>query len=663
MESIEDSLKSLCRRVKKSLRLLHGADTAKPSEGGLNESGFKALFQGALAEDGFHVESEFKLGSSYCDLLLTRKDNPFDVAVVVDLKYCATPFIASKHYDRAAQDSKQFEALKQLSVLDICKLKMFWSKGYEAVSVKTVLVAAKKSTNAFAESLLATGVFPFVLSVTVVGIGPCLVTKIETLGRVRPLMVPSPQSLFPHSHSDLARLQARMRQGLASLRSTDGDVDWKHGFKSGLTITGLKMVLLGALHDSSFFVGSAVNMQPATRRRGDRGEERRGRSRQRITAGSRSSSEGSRSRSRSSSSSSSSASSRSSRSRSGSRSSSSSGSPRRRRNHRRSRSGSSSRSRSRSRSRSSSPDDGSARTSSTRTTAITRDGVTYNVRNENLGTIHLLLFNDRSAPSHAVVFHFKYFPLNDVHEWNPATHSFERFGDQVFEQDKLKHKRRLYLSEGLRRMATLSREELERVYVKNPSSDGENAKVDTVGSIARAYTSLAFRQSQAVLEKFPGIRSCTSVSIIAVGSTLLWLQEEVSPTPLSLSASLGQSLVLQRQSDLAELAAKHPRKRGQSEREYQERLRELAKKREVKRRERNNNVRARSVERSSDERFHSHGNGHRSSTGTGAGPASQADLIAILASRHQERQAQTAGKQQRSRSQQRGNKLNRSAYY
>lgn len=145
MESIDDSLKSICRRVKKSLKLLHGVDTCKPVDGGINESGFKALFQGALAEDNYHVESEFKLGGQYCDLLLTRRDAPFDVAIVLDLKYCATPFIASKHFDNAQHDPQQLEALKKLNVLDICKLKMFWSKGYEAVSVKTVLVAAKVS--------------------------------------------------------------------------------------------------------------------------------------------------------------------------------------------------------------------------------------------------------------------------------------------------------------------------------------------------------------------------------------------------------------------------------------------------------------------------------------------------------------------------------------
>lgn len=117
MESIEDSLKSVCRRVKKSLRLLHGTDCAKPAEGGMNESGFKALFQGALSEDNYHIESEFKLGNQYCDLLLTRKENPFDVAIVIDLKYCATPFIASKHFDHAATDTKQLEALKGLSTL------------------------------------------------------------------------------------------------------------------------------------------------------------------------------------------------------------------------------------------------------------------------------------------------------------------------------------------------------------------------------------------------------------------------------------------------------------------------------------------------------------------------------------------------------------------
>lgn len=629
MESIDDSLKSVCRRVKKSLKLLHGVDTCKPVDGGINESGFKALFQGALAEDNYHVESEFKLGNHYCDLLLTRRDAPFDVAVVVDLKYCATPFIASKHYDNAARDATQLENLKKLSVVDICKLKMFWSKGYEAVSVKTVLVAAKKQTNAFAESLLATGMFPFVLSVTVVGIGPCLVTKIETLGRVRPLLVPSPQTLFPHAHSDLHRLQHRMRQSLSTLRSTDGDIDLRRGYKSGITLTGFKMLFLGALHDSSFFVGSAVNMKPASKkdltryedRDSKRRSRRRERSRSRSSSRSRSGSD-SRSRSRSSS-----ASSRSSRSRS------------------RSSSTSSSRSRSRSRSRSSSSD---------RTTAVTRDGVTYNVRNESLGTIHLLLFNDRSAPSHAVVVHFKYIPINDVFEYNPSTQSFDRFGDQSFEDDKQKHKRRLYLSEGLRRLAGLTREELERVYVKNPATGGE--KVDTVGSIARAYTSLAFRQSQAVLDKFRTLKTCTSVSIIGIGSTMLWLQEEVAPTPFNMDAVRASLLADTRQEDLASLAKRFRRKPGQSEKEYQLALRAFARKEEERERQERAHVRARSV----DQR---RGRSAREEL-LERGARGQGDVIALLAQRYEERHSTSTGKHggSRARSSERGN-LNRSAYF
>jgi hypothetical protein len=651
MESIDDSLKSICRRVKKSLKLLHGVDTCKPVDGGINESGFKALFQGALAEDNYHVESEFKLGGQYCDLLLTRRDAPFDVAIVLDLKYCATPFIASKHFDNAAHDSKQLEALKKLNVLDICKLKMFWSKGYEAVSVKTVLVAAKKQTNAFAESLLATGMFPFVLSVTVVGIGPCLVTKIETLGRVRPLLVPSPQTLFPHAHSDLHRLQHRVRQAMATLRSTDGDIDLKHGYKSGITLTGLKLIFLGALHDSSFFVGSAVNMQPASKKE----RERRGRDRKRIResrSSSRSSSGSRSSRSRSSSSSSSS----SSRSRSDSR-------DRRRRrsskkkSHRRSRSDSGSRSGSGSRSTSRSS---STSSSSSRTTAITRDGVTYNVKNESLGTIHLLLFNDRSKPTHAVVVHFKYFPVNDVHEYNPATKTFDRFGDQSFENDKLKHKRRLYLSEGLRRLSGLTREELERVYVKNPATGGE--RVDTVGTIARAYTSLAFRQSQAVLEKFSTLKTCTSVSIIGVGSTLLWLQEEVSPTPFNMD-SIKQSLLSDLQGpqvDLEALRRKFKRKKGQSEAEYQQALKAYARKEQEKLRQQLAHVRARSVDHRSSGH---HGRSAKEELLARAGRG-QGDVIALLAQRYEERQARSGSlsPKRRSGSQGRGN-LNSSSYF
>jgi len=659
MESVEDSLKSLCRRVKKALRLLHGSDCAKPAEGGLNESGFKALFQGALAEDGWHAESEFHLGGQYADLVLTRRDAPFDVAVVLDLKYCAAPFLASKAYADAAHDPRQLEALKRLSVLDICKLRMFWSKGYEAVSVKTVLVAAKKQTNAFAEQLLSTGLFPFVLSVAVVGIGPCLVTKIETLGRVRPLLVPSPQTLFPRAHADLARLQARVRAGMATMRSTDGDVDVAQGYKSGVTLTGFKMLFLGALHDSAFFVGSAVNMAAEDRRTRSR-REGRSRHRHALTSGSRSSSGSSsrsRSRSRSSSASSSSSSSRSS---SGSRHH-----KRSRRHHKRRSHSTSSSSRSRSRSRSSSRSRSHSRSVSPGgSTTVTRDGVSYTVRNESLGTIHLLLFDDRAHPQHAVVVHFKYIPINDVHEWNAQAQAFERFGDQRFEHDKLRHKRRLYLSEGLRRMATLSREEIERVYVSNPATGG--AKVDTVGSIARAYTSLAFRQSQAVLEKFPSLKSCTSVSVIGVGSALLWMQEEVAPTPFSMEsvkASLLQTTAPSSAEEMNELARKHPRRKGQSERDYHDMLRDMQRRRENKRREKEaaqgygNGRRARSLERE-----HSHSRSHgREPRALVSG--NQADVIALLAERYEQRHAHSNGGHRRASSQNRSGKLNKSAYW
>jgi hypothetical protein len=170
--------------------------------------------------------------------------------------------------------------------------------------------------------------------------------------------------------------------------------------------------------------------------------------------------------------------------------------------------------------------------------------------------------------------------------------------------------------------------------------------VDTVGSIARAYTSLAFRQSQAVLEKFPSVQSCTSVSVIGVGSTLLWLQEEVAPTPFSMDAVKSQLLAVERADDLRDLAKRFKRKKGQSEREYQEALHEYARRREAKRREKMANVRARSVD-------------NRAPRGS-----SSRDVMALLDDRHEQRHARTgkpsSSSYQRSNSQTR---LNRSSLW
>jgi len=272
--------------------------------------------------------------------------------------------------------------------------------------------------------------------------------------------------------------------------------------------------------------------------------------------------------------------------------------------------------------------------------------MSYTLPHEHLGTIHLLLFNQRTHPSHAVVVHFKYIPINDVHEYNAETKTFERFGDQRFDDDRERHKRRMYFSEGLKRMSQLSREEIEKVYVANPmasggrSSSSTNAppQVDTVGSVARAYSSLAFRQSQGVLEHFPSLTSCTSVSVIGVGSALLWLQEDVTPSPFSLESVKHQLQCVEAEEDMRMLAARFPRRRHQTDEEWRRELKEIARKREKKRRERMRHTRARSVEvvRTSSNRRR-HGSSAEELLHQAAADG-HSDLIAALAERYEQRQ-------------------------
>jgi hypothetical protein len=130
---------------------------------------------------------------------------------------------------------------------------------------------------------------------------------------------------------------------------------------------------------------------------------------------------------------------------------------------------------------------------------------------------------------------------------------------------------------------------------------------------------------------------------------------------------LQQSGVVNPAEELKELARKHPRRKGQSERDYHDMLRDLQRRRENKRRERaaaaapHASRRARSVDRYDG--YDDRRRGRKSNVVSGH----QEDIIAQLAERYEQRHAHahtSGGGGGRSRSQNRGNsKLNASSYW